>query len=86
MKNQTSGIGEYSAGPTGQGCLWTASIGVMVVLVFSYLGTYAGYAQDPLDHVENAIAGISRPISTHRSTATHAHRRRHRRVVYQRFE
>ena len=83
MKNQANGIGEYSSSPTGQGCIWAAAIGVMGVLGFSYLSTYAGFPHDPLDRVESGIAGVSRPTAEHRSKTVHAHRRQRRhRVVY----
>ncbi|HLJ56422.1 MAG TPA: hypothetical protein VKT77_15390 [Chthonomonadaceae bacterium] len=81
-KNQRSSIGDYSTSPTGQGCLWTAAIGVMAVLGFSYLSAYTGVVRDPLDRVESGIAGVSKPGIGKPVGAIHAHRRaRHRRVA-----
>ena len=84
MKQQAGGIGDYSSSPTGQGCLWVAAVGVILVLTLSYVGAYSGgTVRDPLDHVENGIAGATRPISLHRSRGVHTHRRiRRHRVVY----
>jgi hypothetical protein len=82
MKNQSGGIGEYSASPAGQGCLWMAAIGVLGVLTFSYMSAYGEFPHDPLDRVENGIAAVSRPVSASRYGAVHAHRRHRRRVVY----
>lgn len=83
-----SSIGEYSTSRGGQGCLWTVALGVLGVLGFSYLSTYAGFPHDALDRVENGIAGVTRPaisrsISAGRARIGHFHRRaRRRRVVY----
>ncbi len=83
MKDQSNGIGDYSSSPTGQGCLWVAALGIVGILAFSYLGTYAGFPDDPLDRVESGIAGVTRPAAVKQAKTLHAHRRsKKRRVVY----
>ena len=79
MKNEANGIGEYSNSPAGQGCLWVAVIGVVGILGFSYLSSYTGMPQDPLDHVENGIAGASRPTRSEEYSSSRYHRRHVRR-------
>lgn len=87
MKTETNSIGEYSSSQTGQGCLWVAVIGVIGVIGFSYLSTYAGFSHDPLDRVESGIAGFTRPSPPRRPAALHAHRRQRRhRIVYRSVE
>jgi hypothetical protein len=87
MKNQANGIGEYSTSPTGQGCLWVVAIGILAVLAFSYLSTYAGFPHDPLDRVDSGIAGVMNPTVRHRTKASRSTVRHHRRrVVYQSAE
>jgi hypothetical protein len=84
MKNQANGIGEYSSSPTGQGCLWVVAVGIVAVLAFSYLSTYAGFPHDPLDRVDSGIAGVMSPTVRHRASTSSSYRHRHRRrVVYQ---
>ena len=86
MKNQANGIGDYSSSPTGQSCLWAAAVGLIGVLGFSYLSTYAGFTHDPLDRVDSGIAGLTRPTAVKRSAPIHAHRRVRRHRVATRSE
>jgi hypothetical protein len=77
--NQAYGIGEYSTSPAGQGCIWVAALGVIGVLAFSYLSTYAGVTHDPLDRMESGIEGVTRTPESSRSETTSS-RRRYRRL------
>ena len=86
LKNDQYGIGDYSASPTGQGCLWVAAIGVMGVLAFSYMSTYAGFPHDPLDRVENGIEGVSRPTGDGSPHASRTHHRQRRHRTVERFD
>ena len=76
MKHEPNAIGEYSTSPAGQGCLWVAAIGVIGILGFSYLGSYSGTPQGPLDHLENGIAGVTRPTNGDGSSSVRHHRKR----------
>ena len=76
MKHEPNGIGEYSTSPAGQGCLWVAAIGVIGILAVSYMGSYGGTPQGPLDHLENGIAGVTRPTSSDEPSSARHHRRR----------
>ena len=85
MKNQSNRIGDYSSSPTGQGCLWAAALGVMGVLGLSYLSAYTGTAREPLDRIENGIAGLSRPTAHHAAQVARLHRRHKRRRIAERI-